>query len=66
MQKTKWRNISLPDPIVIEIDEIKPDYMSISEFVRNAVRYYIDEKYLPMNQGSRFLALEEVPNIERA
>lgn len=42
MRKTIWRNISLPTELVEEIEDKKPDYMSIAEFVRHAVRYYID------------------------
>jgi len=59
--KTRWNNISLPSELVDELNEIKPAYMSISEFVRLSIRYYIDFR------GKKPIfddAVKEVPVVE--
>jgi len=42
MSKTAWKNYSLPAELVEEIEERKPAYMSVGEFIRLSVRYYLD------------------------
>ena len=46
MGKTIWRNVSLPNELVVEIEDKKPTYMSIAEFIRLSARFYMDH-YLP-------------------
>jgi len=54
-----YRNVSLPTEIVNEIEQKKPTWMSIAEYVRHAVYYYMRE-YKPTTEP----ILKEVPPIE--
>ena len=56
----KWKTITLPSELIEEIKTHIPSYMSLSEFVRNAIRFYIDEKYHPHIEKM----ILEVPAIE--
>ena len=38
-----YRNVSLPTEFVSEIEDHKPAWMSIAEYVRHAVYYYMRE-----------------------
>jgi len=54
-----YRNVSLPTEIVNEIEQKKPHWMSIAEYVRHAVYYYMRE-YRPPTEP----ILKETTTIE--
>ena len=54
-----YRNVSLPTELVNEIEEKKPKWMSIAEYVRHAVYFYMRTyKDIPDT------ILKEVPVLE--
>lgn len=59
LSKTVWSNVSIPAELVEEIENRKPTYMSIAEFIRLSVRYYLDFR-LEQNQTQKV----EVPTVE--
>jgi metal-responsive CopG/Arc/MetJ family transcriptional regulator len=49
----KWIQISLPEDLVNEVEKELPNligFTSKSDFIRNAVRYYLDLKRVPNQQ----------------
>ena len=56
----KWRTITLPETTISEIKENMKGFTSLSEFVRAAVRFYIDFRMNPMWKEE---VLEEAPQV---
>ena len=54
-----YRNVSLPTEFVDEIEQKKPNWMSIAEYVRHAVYYY-----MRTYKDTPDTILKEVPVIE--
>lgn len=57
----KWRTITLPETTINEIKENMKGFTSLSEFVRAAIRFYIDFRMNPMWKQE---AIEKVPTVE--
>jgi hypothetical protein len=60
----RWHNISIPGSIVDEINKYRPEWMSLSEFSRNAINFYLDAKYRYSAPTNNSKILEAVQPIE--
>ena len=61
MSKPVWASISIPEELKNQIIDLKPEWMSLSEFTRNALAFYIAAKYpTPTTQE-----IEVTPEVQR-